>query len=256
MTGLQVLRSMMQCLGAVLLLGVFTNALAYKPTDESVAKMSLREARSQFLSLIRDYGVDAWGQSLARAEVTITTDRIELKPVGMSKPLILPFKDMPQIEFGSFTGWVYLGPARGDHVYIRSKGEQFANALHRLKMESIRAADPAAESAFAAAAEQYRAANPKPEFPEDARRYRVQAEAMLRDKLFMEAAEFYGEALRIAPWWPEGRFNRALVLGEVKDYAEAGREMKRYLQLVPDAPNARAAQDKIYEWESKAGRAR
>jgi hypothetical protein len=27
------------------------------------------------------------------------------------------------------------------------------------------------------------------------------------------------------------------------------REMKYYLQLVPDAPNARAAQDKIYDWE-------
>jgi hypothetical protein len=27
--------------------------------------------------------------------------------------------------------------------------------------------------------------------------------------------------------------------------------MRRYLLLVPDAPNARAAQDKIYEWEAK-----
>jgi hypothetical protein len=31
-------------------------------------------------------------------------------------------------------------------------------------------------------------------------------------------------------------------------------EMNRYLVLVPDAPNASAAQDKIYEWEGKAGR--
>jgi hypothetical protein len=29
--------------------------------------------------------------------------------------------------------------------------------------------------------------------------------------------------------------------------------MKRYLALVPDAPDARAAQDKIYDWERKAG---
>ena len=55
--------------------------------------------------------------------------------------------------------------------------------------------------------------------------------------------------MKIAPWWPEGYFNRALILGELNRFAEAMREMKRYLQLAPDAPNARAAQDKIYEWE-------
>jgi hypothetical protein len=35
------------------------------------------------------------------------------------------------------------------------------------------------------------------------------------------------------------------------DYPGAIIEMKRYLTLVPDAPNARALQDKIYDWERK-----
>jgi hypothetical protein len=39
-----------------------------------------------------------------------------------------------------------------------------------------------------------------------------------------------------------------LVLGEGGDYEMATREMNYYLQLVPHAPNARAAQNKIYEW--------
>lgn len=43
----------------------------------------------------------------------------------------------------------------------------------------------------------------------------------------------------------------ALVLAEVERYAEAIREMKKYLMLAPDAPNARAAQDRIYAWEGK-----
>jgi hypothetical protein len=38
----------------------------------------------------------------------------------------------------------------------------------------------------------------------------------------------------------------------VDDYPDAIIEMKRYLMLVPDAPNARALQDKIYNWERKA----
>lgn len=106
---------------------------------------------------------------------------------------------------------------------------------------------------FSEAAANYRAADPKPSFPEAARRFRIQAEASVQEKEFEDAADLYAEALKIAPWWPEGRFNRALILGELKEHAEAMVEMKRYLALVPDAPNARAAQDKIYEWEGKAG---
>lgn len=67
----------------------------------------------------------------------------------------------------------------------------------------------------------------------------------MRDKAFDDAADFYAEVLKIAPWWPTGHFNRALVLGETGDYEIAKHEMKHYLQLVPDMPNARAAQDKF-----------
>ncbi len=108
--------------------------------------------------------------------------------------------------------------------------------------------------AFKVIADQYLVARPKLEFPEKARRERVQAESALRDKRLDDAIDHYEEALKIAPWWPEGRFNRALVLGELGWYTEAVREMKRYLVLMPDAPNARAAQDRIYEWEGRAGR--
>ncbi len=99
----------------------------------------------------------------------------------------------------------------------------------------------------------YRAANPKPRLPEEARKFKVQAEFVLQDKQFDEALELYGNALEIAPWWPEGHYNRALILGETKKYRDAMNEMKRYLLLVPDAPDARKAQDKIYQWEVVAG---
>ncbi len=110
-----------------------------------------------------------------------------------------------------------------------------------------------ANDPFQAVVEEYRAANPKPGLHEEARKFKVQAEFALQEKQFARAAELYGKALDIAPWWPEGHFNRALILGETKRYREAMREMKRYLLLVPDASNARAAQDKIYQWEGVAG---
>ena len=91
-----------------------------------------------------------------------------------------------------------------------------------------------------------------PELPEAARRFKVQAEDAVREKKFDDAADLYKQALDISPLWPEGHFNRALVLGETGSYDSAVREMKRYLLLVPNASNARAAQDKIYIWERKA----
>jgi tetratricopeptide (TPR) repeat protein len=109
------------------------------------------------------------------------------------------------------------------------------------------------DRAFAQVVADYRAALVKPVLPEKARRFDVQAKSAVGERNYDDAEDLYGEALDAAPWWPEGHFNRALVLSETGDYETAIVEMKRYLQLVPDAPDARAAQDKIYEWERKNG---
>jgi formylglycine-generating enzyme required for sulfatase activity len=95
----------------------------------------------------------------------------------------------------------------------------------------------------------YLAAKPKPVLSEEAHKYKVQAEFLVQEKQFDKAVGLYGKALNIAPWWPEGHFQLALVLGETKKYRDATREMKRYLLLAPDGADARAAQDKIYQWE-------
>ncbi|MEW6720603.1 MAG: tetratricopeptide repeat protein [Thermodesulfobacteriota bacterium] len=105
---------------------------------------------------------------------------------------------------------------------------------------------------FRKEAQRYVASPSKTDLPEEARKYRVKAETAVGRKAFAEAADYYRDALGIAPWWPEGHYNRALILAELGRYGSAGREMKRYLLLSPDAPDARAAQDKIYEWEALA----
>ena len=51
--------------------------------------------------------------------------------------------------------------------------------------------------------------------------------------------------------WPNGYFNLALLLAEENRYAEAILNMKKYLELMPNAPDARKAHDKIYIWEEK-----
>jgi len=182
---------------------------------------------------------------------------------------ILPFIALrPGLNLGGFPNYKY-GTEK-----IRLQVEKFADALAVLKKASRekaersareaqaaaqarRAAEEAAAKAailrelreFEATARRYRDASPKPELSEEARKYKVQAEAAIQDKDFSAAAALFRKALAIAPWWPEGRFNLALLLGETGDRAAAIQEMKRYLMLVPNAADAREAQDKIYAWE-------
>jgi tetratricopeptide (TPR) repeat protein len=109
---------------------------------------------------------------------------------------------------------------------------------------------PAEAEAFEKVAREYRAKPVKPALPEEARKYKVQAEFAVEQKRFPKAVQLYEQALELAPWWPDGHFNRALILGETGRYPEAISAMKKYLALEPEASDARAAQDKIYQWES------
>ena len=104
---------------------------------------------------------------------------------------------------------------------------------------------------FEPIASQYRASNPKPAITEDIRRFQVMAVSAVQEKRFGDAANDYIKALKIAPWWPQGHFNVAILMGQLHYYDEAIDHMKKYLMLVPDAPNARAAQDQIYKWQGE-----
>lgn len=125
-----------------------------------------------------------------------------------------------------------------------------ADTLLRLKIEYDKANSPENLAKFKEQALRYQAMDPKPQIPEDARRFRVQAESAVADKRFLEAVGKYGKAIEIAPWWAEAHFNRAVVLAELQNFDSAMLEMKRYLILRPDAPDARQAQDFIYTWEA------
>ena len=108
------------------------------------------------------------------------------------------------------------------------------------------------KAAFARALAAWRAASPRPVPGEDLRHLAVQAKGAVRDKDFYAAEEFYAQGLEIAPWWPEGRYNRALLFAAIGDYADAVLEMQRFLALAPETPNGRALQDEIYDWQRKA----
>jgi len=104
---------------------------------------------------------------------------------------------------------------------------------------------------FQPIADGYRAQNPRPTIPEDARKYQVQAESALAEKKYDDAIRLFRKALELSPWWPEGHFSLALLYEQQEFLPHAYLEMKKYLALVPDAVDARKAKDKLYVWELK-----
>ncbi|HHW20393.1 tetratricopeptide repeat protein [Thermodesulfovibrio thiophilus] len=87
------------------------------------------------------------------------------------------------------------------------------------------------------------------ELPEEARKYAVRAEEYTKEVKFDEAIQEYKRALRIAPFFPDLYRNIALNYGGLKAYRQAIEYMNIYLELYPDAPDARVARDEIYRWE-------
>jgi len=89
----------------------------------------------------------------------------------------------------------------------------------------------------------------KPTLPEAARRFYVQAQTLTENKNYDKALDAYNRLIAVAPWYPETWFNAAMIRVEKKEYPKAIANMKKYIQLAPDAPDARTAQDYIYKWE-------
>lgn len=237
---------------------VFLTSCVTYPADSTVKNMSVSEARKVLSTEL--IGRCTWGYKTTEltgtcksiTDVSVTSRRLFVTDARGIQSIYV-FSDLPRI---SHTGQILL--LEGKSIFMfRSvfDGDDVISALYVLRKNAIATNKDADEYAtrFTASLSGYRHnAALNAALPADANRYKVQAEGAIRDQAFDDAIDLYGEALKIAPWWPAGHFNRALVLGETGDYEMASREMNYYLQLVPDALDARAAQEKIYEWERQA----
>lgn len=126
------------------------------------------------------------------------------------------------------------------------------SAIQVLQKEAQQFFSPTNEKQFQQALQRQRTAKSVSQVPNgEMERLMGRAEAAVKDKDYVDAAELYLKAGEIEPAWPTSHFNAALVLSELGEYEFAIREMNRYLALVPGAPNAHAAQQRIYEWEHK-----
>jgi Ankyrin repeats (3 copies)/Ankyrin repeats (many copies) len=94
----------------------------------------------------------------------------------------------------------------------------------------------------------YRALKVKPGVSGEARRLWVQADALAKNGRNLEAINNLGQTIKLAPSYAAAHFNLAVLNGHEKHYREAIVEMQRYLDLDPDAPDAREAKNLINQW--------
>jgi tetratricopeptide (TPR) repeat protein len=136
------------------------------------------------------------------------------------------------------------------YFYSFESARQFAEDIYHLQQHFINYSKMLAEFQILATASKERVE--KPEMTEDQRKYIVQANALNNEKKYSEALDYFEKALKVnATSYPPAYYNMALIASLEGRYKYAIFNMKKYLILVPDAPDARAAQDKIYEWELK-----
>jgi hypothetical protein len=105
---------------------------------------------------------------------------------------------------------------------------------------------------FSQAAAAWRVLSTKPPVPEEVRAQRLLAEAAFKEGKLGKALYHYETGVELYPVWPEGRFNAALISAELKFYVEAVEQMRAYLELAPDSPDAPSARDQIVIWQDKA----
>ena len=131
----------------------------------------------------------------------------------------------------------------------REDAERFADDLYFIQ-KSMQKPHDDRQARFDAKLAEYRKTMVKPAVSEEQRKYIVQADALKGNKEYVRAIELYQKAVDVDPIsYPGAYFNMALLAAQMNRYQQAIAYMKQYLDLGPQAKDARNAQDKIYEWE-------
>jgi hypothetical protein len=177
-------------------------------------------------------------------------EREPRKIAGVEMSLITPERDFAVNEWGptwkiTFPLFVITGDLpelkkAADNLYFIQK-----------TLENLTEKQNKELALFEPIAAEYRALSVKPQITEEQRRLVVQANAYNQRKDYAGAIDRYNKTIEHDPVsYPEAYFNLALLHEQQRLYTFAITYMKKYLMLVPDAEDARGAQDKIYEWEA------
>lgn len=247
-------------MAVIITTGLVTGCASVEQQSRITQTYSVSEARHLVISNI--------GEAVCKSDNVFTCSNYESPKVKLGINSI-EIDDNYKYELATLNIEVLVGSWPGNSVFLifndgmailedqnaNPRGaNMLSDALLTLKKVAVlnqKEIGDGSDAAFEHVALNFRSASTKPSIPENAHMYKLQAEDAIRNKEFEEAAYRYCEALNIAPWWPQAHFNRALVLAEINEFSSAAKEMKRYLALAPDAPDASEAQKQIYIWQAK-----
>jgi hypothetical protein len=103
--------------------------------------------------------------------------------------------------------------------------------------------------------ERARGMRPAPTIPEEARRAFVEGTTLTQAATDAAgqrlALDSLNTALRIAPWWGDAYYNRAIVQDLMGDLSGAKASLELYLLTGPPSQDARQAQDRIYALDAR-----
>jgi hypothetical protein len=260
---------------ACLLIGLLATGCAptitasYKIDNiEKPSQMSFSEALRAFHSFNKKVNTEngvATGKIVSNG--IIVTGNIYFPFADTFQPgeYLYPFGEVKELNVLQYGGHTYLSYDEGGVTDVNfhrgvcfdtpDDAKRFMDTFIALKYylsSRFLADDAVAFVDFQEKSRAWRALAVKPALPGDVQRFRVAAEDAFKNKKFQEAAEYYEQGLAVEPLWPQGQYNAALLEGELLWYGMAAFHMKRYLELVPDAANAKAALEKMYLWEVKA----
>ncbi|MCM2303013.1 MAG: tetratricopeptide repeat protein [Flavobacteriaceae bacterium] len=137
------------------------------------------------------------------------------------------------------------------YIYTEINNTNIADDLFYIRYHLIESKLEGWLNDFKPVAEKYRSLTEKPTISEEQREYIVQANFFTQQKNYNKAIELYQKVYQIYTYsYPAAYSNLALLYANMSDYQSAIYYMKLYLMLEPDANDARASQDKIYEWKA------
>jgi tetratricopeptide (TPR) repeat protein len=137
-----------------------------------------------------------------------------------------------------------------DHL-LTCGGKEVADLLFYLQFQyAIKFYEEDLEN-FKLLAQKYNSTSAEQAMNEEQRKLFVQGNAMNKKLDYDQALIYYDKAFSLNPVsYPEGYYNYALIAALAEKYELAILNMKKYLLLMPGAPDAASARDKIYEWEA------
>jgi hypothetical protein len=236
----------------------FPKEPCYEPPANLESRMSVREARK----LVRTVGSPSFfyaagGNAASTTAVRYSYGGFVLQGARPNETAKVEYATMVHdpyvVTINTLHGRLATLSAAGGAYLIGYKPNEFQNvarivdAITVLRRAARREHGGVGDELFAKIAEEYRS-KPKPEIGADLRGAMTQVQAAVQAKNFDEAIDLLSDVVARAPWWPVGRWNLAIALAETGDTPSAVHHMKRFIALVPEGPDTKAARELIAGW--------